>query len=281
MRFQIHLFNKMYNEMNQTKSKMTLINCVLLTIFSMTVNAQDTIQTNQLDSIPQQTFNSEDKVYHFNAKKLIVPATLITYGSLSLAIPALDNLNKSTQNELLEDNTKGNRFDNYTQYLPAVAVYGLNLAGIQGKHNFKDRTIIFATSQIINTGLVMGLKHTVNEERPDGTNHLSFPSGHTANAFSTAQFMFREYQDTNIWLSLAGYPLAAFTGVYRVINNRHWVGDVVAGAGIGILSTELAYWLFPTINNWFSPKNKESKVSTIIFPAFQNNQEGIGLVMRF
>ena len=260
--------------MNQIKTKTIVMNCVLLSIFSIKGNAQDTIQQTktdsiQLDSIPKQIFNPEDKVYHFNAKKLIIPATLITYGSLSLAIPALDNLNK------------GNKFDNYTQYLPAAAVYGLNLAGVQGKHNLRDRTIIFATSQIINTGLVMGLKHTVQEERPDGTNNLSFPSGHTANVFSTAQFMFREYQDSNFWLSLAGYPLAAFTGVYRVINNRHWVGDVVAGAGIGILSTELAYWLFPTINNWFSPKNKESKVATMFFPVYQNNQAGVGLVMRF
>ncbi len=180
--------------MNQIKTKTILMNCVLLSIFSIKGNAQDTIQQTktdsiQLDSIPKQTFNPEDKVYHFNAKKLIIPATLITYGSLSLAIPALDNLNKSTQNEILEDKTKGNKFDNYTQYLPAAAVYGLNLAGVQGKHNLRDRTIIFATSQIINTGLVMGLKHTVQEERPDGTNNLSFPSGHTANAFSTAQFL--------------------------------------------------------------------------------------------
>ncbi len=272
--------------MNQIKTKTIVMNCVLLSIFSIKGNAQDTIQQTktdsiQLDSIPKQTFNPEDKVYHFNDKKLIIPATLITYGSLSLAIPALDNLNKSTQNEILEDKTKGNKFDNYTQYLPAAAVYGLNLAGVQGKHNLRDRTIIFATSQIINTGLVMGLKHAVQEERPDGTNNLSFPSGHTANAFSTAQFMFREYQDSNFWLSLAGYPLAAFTGVYRVINNRHWVGDVVAGAGIGILSTELAYWLFPTINNWFSAKNKESKIATMVFPVYQNNQAGVGLVMRF
>ncbi len=272
--------------MNLIKSKTIITTLSLVSCFSICVNAQDSIQkiandSVVIDSIPKQIFNTNDKVYHFNAKKLIVPAALITYGSLSLVIPALDDLNKSTQNEILEDKTKGNRFDNYTQYLPAVAVYGLNLAGVQGKHNFKDRTIIFATSQIINTSLVMGLKHTVREERPDGTNRLSFPSGHTANAFSTAQFMFREYQDSNFWLSLAGYPIAAFTGVYRVINNRHWVGDVVAGAGIGILSTELAYWLFPTISNWFSPKSKESKVATMVFPVYQNNQAGVGLVMRF
>lgn len=276
--------------MTLTYSKTFKSLCLLLFIVSPIIKAQDTIQNSQITkdsvvsdslSISKQVFNPNDKVYQFKTKKLIIPAVLITYGGLSLAIPALDNLNKSTQNEILEDKTRGNNFDNYTQYLPAAAVYGLNLAGVKGKHNLRDRTIIFATSQIINTSLVMGLKHTVNEQRPDKSNHLSFPSGHTANAFSTAQFMFREYQDSNFWLSLAGYPLAAFTGVYRVINNKHWVGDVVAGAGIGILSTEAAYWLFPTINKWFSPKNKESKVATMVFPIFQEKQAGIGLVMRF
>lgn len=256
--------------------------------FSQVVKAQDTIQTAPkindsiiLDSVPKHTFNPNDKDYHFKAKKLIIPAALITYGSLSLVIPQLDNLNKSTKNEILEDKTKGNNFDNYTQYLPAVAVYGLNLAGVEGKHNFRDRTIILATSQIITSGLVLPLKHIVKEERPDASNHLSFPSGHTANAFSTAQFMYREYHDSNFWLSMAGYPLAAFTGIYRVINNKHWVGDVVAGAGIGILSTELAYWLFPTINKWFTPKSKESKIATMVFPTFQEKQAGLGVVMRF
>jgi hypothetical protein len=268
--------------------KMTVVSMLFLMMNISQLKAQDTINTsnNQVDSIlndinSNREFNPNDKLYQFKSKKLIVPAALITVGSLSLAIPALDNINKSTRNEILEDKSKGTHLDNYTQYLPAAAVYGLNLAGVEGKHNFRDRSIIFATSQIITMGFVLPLKHIVKEQRPDESNNLSFPSGHTANAFSTAQFMFREYQDTNIWLSLAGYPIAAFTGIYRVVNNKHWVGDVVAGAGIGILSTEAAYWLFPTINKWFSPKNKESKVATMVFPTFQNKQAGLGLVMRF
>ena len=43
------------------------------------------------------------------------------------------------------------------------------------------------------------------------------------------------------WFSVAGYGVAAATGVMRVLNNRHWVSDVMSGAGIGIMSTELGY----------------------------------------
>jgi membrane-associated phospholipid phosphatase len=68
-------------------------------------------------------------------------------------------------------------------------VYGYNLAGIKGKHNFKERTIIYGTSQLLSAAFVMPLKYLVKEERPDGSNSLSFPSGHTATAFSSAQFL--------------------------------------------------------------------------------------------
>ena len=30
-------------------------------------------------------------------------------------------------------------------------------------------------------------------------------------------------------------------------NNRHWLNDILAGAGIGILSTKFSYWIYPKI----------------------------------
>lgn len=158
-------------------------------------------------------------------------------------------------------------------------VYGLNAAGIKGKHNFKERTLIYATSQLVSGTIVFPLKHILKEERPDDSNNLSFPSGHTATAFSSAHFMSREYKDTNFWLGIFGYSFAVFTGVYRTLNNRHWAGDVAAGAGIGILSTELAYWLYPKIDHLISGKNKSP--STMIMPFYQNKSLGIGLIKSF
>ena len=37
------------------------------------------------------------------------------------------------------------------------------------------------------------------------------------------------------WYAVGGYAVATFTGVMRVLNNRHWISDVLSGAGIGIL----------------------------------------------
>ncbi len=220
-----------------------------------------------------------DSVYKPSYKKLIIPTVFIGFGVVSLSSDALKNLNSSTKYEIGEHQPKHITLDNYTQYLPAAMVYGYNLAGIKGKHNLKERTIIYGTSQLISAAFVLPLKHLVKEERPDGTNHLSFPSGHTTTAFSSAHFLFREYEDENIWLAISGYPIAIFTGVYRTLNDKHWVGDVVAGAGFGILSTELAYWLFPMVNKLFN--KKESKNITLIYPVLQPKNLGAGFVLNF
>ena len=221
----------------------------------------------------------EGNLYRLHYKNLIIPSLFITYGIASLTVNGLKELNHSTRHEIWEHQPDHIRLDNYTQYAPALMVYGLNAAGIKGKHNFKDRTIIYATSQLMAAAFVVPLKHIVKEERPDGSDHFSFPSGHTATAFSSAQFMFREYKDTNCWLGVSGYAFALFTGVYRTLNDKHWVGDVVAGAGFGILSTELAYALYPAINTLLSSKHK--KTATLIMPVYQNHGLGIGLVKRF
>jgi len=231
-------------------------------------------QTKSMD-----TLSLNDNAYKFSAKKLIIPSMLISYGVLSLTVDGLKTLNKSTRYESSEHITPGAKIDNYMQYAPAVAVYGLNLAGVKGKHNFKDRTIIYTTSQLVSAALILPTKHLVHEERPDGSNNLSFPSGHTATAFSSAHFMFREYKDSNLWLSVSGYPIAAMTGIYRVFNDKHWVGDVVAGAGIGILSTEIAYWLFPVTSKWFASKKDREAIS--FAPFYQSKNIGLTIIKTF
>ncbi|MDE5430185.1 phosphatase PAP2 family protein [Elizabethkingia meningoseptica] len=241
------------------------------------INSDSTVVYHNLDAIKEPI---QDKAYHFSYKKLIIPASLISYGVLTLTSDALEQLNFSTKTEVNEHLPKPSTLDNYTQFLPAAMVYGLNLSGIKGKHNLRDRSIILGTSLLITSAVVTPTKYLVKEERPDQSNNLSFPSGHTAIAFATAQFLFREYQDSNIWIALSGYPIAAFTGIYRMVNNKHWLGDIMAGAGVGILSTELAYWLFPAINSWLQPRSHKNSV-TSVYPFYQNKAVGIGLYKSF
>ena len=242
--------------------------------------AQDTLAiAPQQDSVTIIKNLPKDETHDFSYKKLIIPTALVSYGVASLSIKGLKNLNSSTQFEIGEHNPNPIKLDNYTQFAPAAMVYGLNAFGVEGKHNLRDRSIIYGTSLLISSAITLPLKHIIKEERPDHSNHLSFPSGHTTMAFASAQFMFREYKDTHFWLSLSGYSFAIFTGVYRMLNDKHWFGDVVGGAGFGILSTELSYWLYPKINHLLGGKNNQSQ--TMIMPYYQNKSVGIGLIKNF
>ncbi len=55
--------------------------------------------------------------------------------------------------------------------------------------------------------------------------------------------MHKEYGDRYPWLSISSYALATGVGGMRMLNNRHWMSDVLAGAGIGIIAAEFGYWL--------------------------------------
>lgn len=249
---------------------------IVLLLFANCLHAQTHEYTSQNDSsiLPHRAATSK-----LNFKRLLVPAFLINIGATGMSIPIIKELNLSTRAEITEDHYKKSMLDNYTQYVPGALVFGLNALGIKSAHNLRERTIIYGTSILITTAIVTPLKHWAKEERPDHSNNLSFPSGHTATAFANAQFMFREYKHSNILLSLAGYPFAIFTGTYRVINNRHWVSDVIAGAGIGILSTELAYWLAPKIDHLLFRKNQ--KQTLMVSPYYQSNSIGLGLTSTF
>lgn len=218
--------------------KLIFSGLLIILLSSQNLFAQDSlaVKKDSIDSVSVSHLPL-DKTYQFSYKKLVIPAAFIGYGVATLKIDKLKQLNFSTRNEINEHKPDHIRLDNYTQFAPAALVYGLNTFGVEGKHNFRDRSIIYATSLLLASAVVMPTKHLVKEERPDQSNRLSFPSGHTAFAFASAQFMYREYKDTNFWLGVSGYSLAVFTGVYRMLNDKHWFSDVVAGAGIGILST--------------------------------------------
>lgn len=133
--------------------------------------------------------------------------------------------------------------DDYLQYIPFVAVYAIDLAGIKSKHKAVRKLTTIGTAIALNLVVIQGLKYSIAEPRPDGSSNNSFPSGHTATAFMGAHIFHKEYGHRSPFYSIAGYMLASVTGVYRQLNNRHWISDVMAGAGIGIGITELAYFL--------------------------------------
>jgi len=215
----------------------------------------------------------------FKYKSLIIPTVLIGYGVVGLISPALKDINTSTKNEFREHDDKKVNWDDYAQYSPFLSVYALNAMGIHGKNNFKDRTIVLATAYLIMGGSVNIIKKTSKVKRPDGSDTNSFPSGHTATAFMGAEFLYQEYKDVSDWYGITGYAVAAGTGFFRMSNEKHWLTDVATGAGIGILSTKIAYWIHPLIKKTIF-KNKD-KINGIVMPFYNGRQYGMGLSMSF
>jgi len=132
--------------------------------------------------------------------------------------------------------------DDYTQFFGPAMVVGLKLGGYEGRSDWPRLLASAGMSYVLMAALVNGIKYTAKEMRPDGSTANSWPSGHTATAFVGASLLHKEYGLTRSpWWSVAGYGVATATGVMRVLNNRHWISDVMSGAGIGIMSTELGY----------------------------------------
>lgn len=230
-------------------------------------------QTKKQDTLHQQ------KNIDFNYKALIIPASLIGYGTLSLYNNKLTNGDASIRNNINSDNEKTFPLDEGTQSLAFLSVYGLNLFGVKGKNNFKDRSIVLATAYLIMGSSVTVLKRTTHRQRPNQTGFTSFPSGHTATAFMGAEFLYQEYKDVSPWYGVSGYFIAAGTGYLRMYNNKHWFSDVVAAAGIGILSTKIAYWVQPFFKDLFSKKQTATK--TAVVPYYNKNEMGLAMSMSF
>jgi membrane-associated phospholipid phosphatase len=123
------------------------------------------------------------------------------------------------------------------------------------------------------------LKVTTKVERPDGSSRNSFPSGHAATAFMGAELLRREYQDTSPWIGVAGYAVAAGTGFFRMYNNRHWFTDVLAGAGIGIMSVKAAYWLYPNIARIIC--HKHPLKNAYLVPYYSKENKGLACSITF
>jgi membrane-associated phospholipid phosphatase len=217
------------------------------------------------------TINDSVKNIKFSYKQLIIPTVLIGYGFWGMESGQIKSFNFQIRDELTENIDRKVTIDDFSRYAPAVSVYALNAFGVKGKNNMRDRSVILATSTIITVGTVFGLKSITNVERPDGTSNDSFPSGHTAIAFAGAEFLYQEYKDKSIWYGVAGYAVAAGTGVFRMYNNRHWLTDVALGAGVGILSTKAAYWMNPYITKKLFGA-KQEKSTSFLFPSYDGKQ---------
>lgn len=221
----------------------------------------------------------------FRATELIAPLSLVALGSAAFIFPGARSVDRSIRDEVVQHNFRGTKVDNYTQFLPMAAVYGLNLCGVKGKSSYRDLTVMMATATAMNLAATYALKYSTGVLRPDNSARNSFPSGHTAIAFMGAEFLRKEYKHLSPWYGVGGYVVAGLTGTMRIYNNRHWLTDVLAGAGIGILSAKAAYWLYPAMQRWLFPgrvgRRKSTDAQTFTMPFYDGQTVGLSFALSF
>ncbi len=180
-------------------------------------------------------------IFTENASAQIATTSIGTTSALTDVRPSIDTDIYRLRNDLFPNLSY--EFDDFLQYAPAGIMVGMKAFGYESRTNWSGMLVSDAFSVAIMAGVVNGLKYSVKRLRPDNSSYNSFPSGHTATAFMTATMLHKEYGWRSPWFSIGSYTAAAFTGFSRLLNNRHWMSDIVAGAAIGIGSVHLGYFI--------------------------------------
>lgn len=176
---------------------------------------------------------------------LVFPGTLLLYGALKPVISAIPQLDNTIMNNL-QQNYPGFHTNaaNFVMWTPSASVYAMDALNVKTAHNFREHLIIEAGSVIITGGIGYGMRLISRNIKAYKTNGSKFPSGHTANAFRGAEIVHQELKKTQPAWSYSGYLVAIGVGVLRIYGKDHLLSEVLAGAGLGILSTKLTYWIF-------------------------------------
>lgn len=207
-------------------------------------------------------------------KKSIIPLSLIGFGVIT---------NKSKFEKVLQKNLRKrvgenyeNRIDDYILIAPVIQMYSADILGVKSKNHWFDQSKYLIFSNLISSGITNRLKSLTNKSRPNGSNH-AFPSGHTTIAFTNATVLYNEFKESTPLFAFSGYAFATATGSFRMLNNKHWVSDVLVGAGIGILVTELVYYFEPLKS--FNPFKKIHRINFI--PTISKDNYGLYFTYNF
>lgn len=214
--------------------------------------------------------------YKSKLKDYAIPGGLFAAGLIASRTNYKDFINLPRPSGKIEQK----KFDDVLQLVVPATLYVYDIVEKE-KHHPIDQFFVMTISYGLMALQVRNIKPYINEFRPDNGRN-SFPSGHTATAFVGAHMIYKEFKDTNPWIAYSGYIMASAVGAGRILNNRHWICDVVAGAGIAMLSVELAYAIyFPIRNIVTNEVNKWVGKYIIIFPSVQPKSAGLQMNITF
>lgn len=157
------------------------------------------------------------------------------------------------------DERKWDKASDISQGLVVAAAFGVPLV-----HGDLEGIGSAALSQVTTKFVTRQLKEAVGAERPDGSDNLSFPSGHTSASFAAAATLHKRYG----WkYGVPAYAVASFTGAARVQARKHYMRDVIAGAALG------------TAGGWFLTRRRNDQVQWL--PWGDGKSGGVQVSYRF
>jgi len=211
----------------------------------------------------------------------------LLWGSgVTLALIILeDQIVDPVQDETVENRPLGSAStfgDRMGQLIPnAVYMAGMGLHYYWTKNEVSANRAIDMFKSSAYSGLVTQvLKFMVHEPRPNNTSgnrsYESFPSGHTASAFSFSSTVIAEH---GFWpYGALATAMASFTGFSRMNDNKHYVHDVVGGFTLGtVYGFGIAH-----LRRGEKYQNLESKVSSWqVLPAYSDEIKGVVAQIKF
>ena len=160
---------------------------------------------------------------HFS-RKMIIPVALMVTGIMTSNSPFEKSLHTDIRNAVGNDFDLG--IDDYFQYAPIAEMYLADIWGAKSKNHWFDQTKNLLLADLITGTLVFSIKKITAKRRPNGAD-LSFPSGHTTFAFANAGVLYHEFKDNHPILAYSGFAFSTTTGLFRMLNDKHWLSDVL------------------------------------------------------
>lgn len=207
-------------------------------------------------------------------KSAVIPLSLISIG----LIINKTEFERSVRRDIrdLVNNDFKTKVDDYMTFIPILEMYTADALGVKSRNHWFDQSKYLFMSNLISSLVTQSLKIITKKPRPVGADD-SFPSGHTTFAFTNAAVLFNEFNDTSPYLAYSGYLVSTSVGMLRMMNDRHWLSDVLVGAGIGIISTEIIYYFEPLKD--FNPFKETKNMS--FSPIIDDAQYGVYFTYKF
>lgn len=165
------------------KTRLTILYSICcISMFQGTTFSQTSTFTHRNDSSNLAPLSTWGRIQRQTDKIITSNVFQMTYIGVPLIVSGLIIKNEDDHFQSLRNTYIPNfryHYDDYLQYLPAVAMLGLKIGGVQGRSSWSRMLVSEAITASIMGATINTVKHTANVTRPDGSNNHSFPSGHT------------------------------------------------------------------------------------------------------